>query len=556
MTGWSGSAALVAGDTVYFNSAETWEESAGPAVLQVTGGVVYDGATWGTGTRAIFRAKADLNRSVIAMLKDHPSIPTVVRGFEVDAGGTITTGIGMNHPQMENTLLGATKRIEDCIVHDVMSFSAQNTYKYGIVISNWGAQYHVKNVEILDCKVYNISRGCINLYPGNDTGANRVENVLVRGNECWSAGMDPDYGGSLLAAKNHVINAVIEYNYIHDPVRGIGMGISNHPEPGFPGPENLVFRHNIIANSKHAGIYIQDGGDKSLSIYGNIIINSTYQGIILTDDLTGNLSIKMYNNTLVYNYPDNQWGEQVRILCKDATITALEFTNNLVYTTGPARALLDDHEVLTAHTNNLYHKTSGGTLIMAGGTNYTSADVAAWEPTAVTGNPLLFNTSNLPTGFTGTYGIDMKPNSDGLNITDSSPAKDNGSALGDTFNSSINTETRPFGDSWDIGAYEYNGVIGIRPDNKPVLTHGSDFHIAKKGNGILFTYNSHIQGAHTISIYDLYGNTIVQLPIQPLSETSFWDGNTATGTKCAPGCYLVYVKSRAQKISKRFMLYR
>ena len=91
MPGWSGSATLQAGDTVFFNNADTWEVSSGLAVLQVTGGVFYDGTTWGTGSRAIFRAKTDLNRSVIAMLKDDPTIPTVVKGFEADAGGTITT---------------------------------------------------------------------------------------------------------------------------------------------------------------------------------------------------------------------------------------------------------------------------------------------------------------------------------------------------------------------------------------------------------------------------------------------------------------------------------
>lgn len=559
MQDWSGSESLQPGDTVYFNNTDTWEASEGLAVLQVTGGVHYDGTTWGTGIRAIFRTTADLNRSVIAMLKDHATIPTVVKGFEVDAGGTITTGIGINHPQMENTLLGATKRIEDCIVHDVMSSSAQNTYKYGIVVSNWGVQYQVKNVEILNCKVYNISRGCINLYPGNDTGANWVENALVRGNECWNAGMDPDYGGSLLAVKNHVINAIVEYNYVHDPVRGIGMGISNHPEPGFAGPENLIIRHNIIANSKHAGIYIQDGGDKSLAIYGNIIMNSTYQGIILTDDLTGTLCVKIYNNTLINNYSGNQWAEQVRILCNDATITALEFSNNLVYTTDLARALLDDYGVLTAHTNNLYHKTQGGTLVIENGTSYTAADITTWEPSAVSDDPLFFNTAKPPYGFTGTYGVDMKPNTDGLNLTATSPAKDNGAALADSLNSSINTVTRPFETGWDIGAYEYNGVLDIIERNSIDLYKKGGLQIIHTQNGIHFSCASSTSSNAVITIYSVSGRYIQQLLVNKKNNTltAFWDGNDTNGNRCASGCYLVCsIDTEKNKITQRFFLGR
>ncbi len=553
MPGWSGSATLQAGDTVFFNNTDTWEVSSGSAVLQVTGGVFYDGITWGSGSRAIFRAKADLNRSVITMLKDHDKIHTVVKGFEVDAGGTVTTGIGMNHPQMENTLLGKTKRIEDCIVHDVMSSSAQGTYKYGIVISNRGAKYQVKNVEILNCKVYNISRGCINLYPGNDTGANWVEDVLVRGNECRNAGMDPDYGGSLLAVKNHVIDAVVEYNYVHDPARGIGIGISNHPEPGFTGPENLIIRHNIIANSKHAGMYIQDGGDKSISIYGNIIMNSKYQGIILTEDLTGRLSIQIYNNTLYNNYTESEWSAQIRILCKDASITSLDVHNNLIYSTGPGRALLDDYGVVKKHMNNCYYKTQGGNLVIADGKTYTAADISKWEPYAVTDDPLLFNPAKPPTGFTGTWNVDMKPNTDGLNLTENSPAKDYGAPIGTSVRSSINTVTRPYGDGWDIGAYEFNGVLPVK--EKKELIECAGLQIVNVRNGIRFAFNGNLKENPEIWIYNLSGNAIVQLSNQTSKGTVFWDGNTTMGMKCATGCYVVYVQSKTLKVSKHFLLY-
>lgn len=554
MQGWSGNGSLFAGDTVYFNSGDTWEVSGGVAVLQVTGGVLYDGKTWGTGTRAILCTKGNLTRSVIAILKDHPTIPTVVRGFEVDAGGTITTGIGINHPQMENPLLGATKRIEECVIHDVTSFSAQNTYKYGIVISNWNGEYHVKNVEIMNCQVYNISRGGINLYPGNDIPDNLVENVLVRGNEVWATGMDPDYAGSCLAIKNHVVNAVVEYNYLHDPIRGIGMGVSTHPEEGFIGPRNAIIRHNIIANSKHAGMYITSWGPVSLAIYGNIIINSAYHAINLTNNLRDSLSIRIYNNTMVNNYPGSQWAEQIRISCNEATVSALEVSNNLIYTTDSTRAILDDYGLITSHINNLYYKSIGGTLVIVDGVTYTASNITTWEQTAVVENPLFYSVSSLPSGFTGTYNIDMRPNTDGLTLAESSPAKDNGSTLGDSFKSSINTTTRPYGDAWDIGAYEYNGIIAIHPKQDKPTKSKDALHITTNNSGVIFTYTGFSMDASVISIYHVSGRLIQELTLD--ASVVIWDGRIRNGDKCPAGCYIAHITNDNYTRAQRFIFYR
>ena len=556
MQGWSGGGSLSAGDTVFFNSGNTWEVTGGTAVLQVTGGVVYDGRTWGSGTRAVFRAKADLSRSVIAILKDHETIPTVVRGFEADAGGTITSGIGINHPQMENPVIGAVKRIEDCIIHDVMSYSAQNTYKYGIVISNWNGEYHVKNVEVINCKVYNISRGGINLYPGNDIPGNLVENVLVRGNEIWNTGMDPDYAGSCLAIKNQVVNAVVEYNYVHDPIRGGGIGVSTHPEEGFIGPKNAIVRHNIIANSKHAGMYITSWGPISLAIYGNIVMNSTYQAFNLTDKLLDSLSIKIYNNTLINNYSGSPWAEQIRIVCKDATVTALEVSNNLIYSTDSARAMLDDYGLLTAHANNLYYKSIGGTLVITNGTTYTASNITTWEPGSITAHPLFNDTSHLPAGFTGTYGSDLKPNTDGLSITESSPAKDKGAALGDNYKTSINTVSRPYASAWDIGAYEYNGIISIYPNKKIPSIKRSMFHVTKTSAGILFSYTGTLKNTTTLNIFDLAGTLIRQLTLHPSSGPTsiLWDRHDSRGRQSPSGCYTAQLRTVRNTLTQRVIL--
>jgi hypothetical protein len=96
--------------------------------------VTYDGRTWGSGGRATLRAAGDLSRSVINFQDDHPTEPTVVRGFEVDAASRVTSGICINWPQAARDLTGATKRIEDCVVHHVSSLSADGEYEYGIAV--------------------------------------------------------------------------------------------------------------------------------------------------------------------------------------------------------------------------------------------------------------------------------------------------------------------------------------------------------------------------------------------------------------------------------------
>jgi hypothetical protein len=84
---------------------------------------------------------------------------------------------------------------------------------------------------------------------------------------------------------------------------------------------------------------------------------------------------------------------------------------------------------------------------------------STWETTAQITNPN-FAGGTLPTGFTGTYGTNMVPNTNYFAIT-SGDAINNGATLGSPYNGCINGAglatpiTRPQGAAYDIGAYEY-----------------------------------------------------------------------------------------------------
>jgi hypothetical protein len=355
-------------------------------------------------------------------------------------------------------------------VHDVYIQSAQVEYEYGITVSSgYGGDLQVSNIEVLDSETFNISRGGINIYSANDDPDSGISNVLVRGNEIYATGQDPNYAGSALAAKNHISNAIVEYNAVHDPVRGPGIGISTHTA-GFTGPENVIIRHNIIANSPHAGFYIQGAGDKSLEIYGNLIINSAYEGITFAASLADSLSARIYNNTFYQNYGP-EWGSEVRVHDTNANIAVFEFSNNIIYADADSRCLIDDVGTITHHTNNIYYRPGSDVLVLANEASYNAGNINAWESTALTADPLFVNPASLPTGFVGTFGVDLRPNLDGLNITTASPALDTGSALGAAYNSSINSVIRPGGSAWDIGAYEFapSLVLSGRPANQAIF---------------------------------------------------------------------------------------
>jgi len=452
MPGWSGSAVLQPGDEVLFANTATFARASGGAVLQVSGGVTYDGSSWGAGQRARMEAQAALTVSVINIREDDPIHPTVVRGFEVDANGFVTTGIGINWPGASGSLTGAVKRIDDCVVHDVASQSALGQYEYGIVVSaGYGGPFVVANVEIVDCATYNISRGGINVYAPNDEPTSRIENVLVSRCEVWATGLDPDYAGSGLAVKNHIRDCVVEYTSVHDSIRGGGIGISSH-NASFRGPENLVIRCNVVRDNVFVGVLFHSFGPVTAEVYNNLILGNTYQGLRFMT-AQGAWGVRISNNTLYHNtYPS--WCQELLIGSTTATWSRLEVTNNLLVAESECRPLQDTDGDITAHGHNLLHREGGGELVYDSGSSYAAATLATWEPSALAGDPLLADTSQLPTGFSRVAGQGFVPSPAGLGLGAGSDALDAGQALSALFTTSINGVPRPHGEGWDIGAYE------------------------------------------------------------------------------------------------------
>lgn len=451
MASYTGSGTLSPGDVVNFDRGDTWLVT-GMQGLYLVGGVTYIGDTWGSGTRATIMANADLEAGVVRF-RDHPTLPTIFKGFNVDANAKLTSGIDINHA-FYSLMTGATKRVQNCEVHNVSSRVSLNQYKYGIIVSNHGGTSgYAENVEILDSVVHDVSRDAICLYPGSENASCRIKNITVRGNEAYNTGQDPDYCcGAGILIKGFVQDAYVENNYVHD-VKGASAFInSTEPNHFGTGPTNIHLRYNVFTNSTVNGaIRLYDGADssdpKDVKIYGNLVYNSTVNGgVLLGTDLHNNiLNVLIYNNTF-FNAP---------VMVDDlglATITALDFRNNIVYFAGGA-PLTDVARKITSHSNNVYFRSSG-TLVSSGGTSYTSGNLSTYEPSASAADPLFKNGSSLPTGFSGSFGVSLAPNTDGLSLRAGSIGIDHGIALSSPYASAINTVPRPAGAGWDVGAYE------------------------------------------------------------------------------------------------------
>src|SRR5215472_4510680 len=426
MTAYNGSGSLKAGDTVYFDSGGTWLTT-GTWGLSIVGGVTYIGDTWpSAGSRATIRLNAQPTDpyGVVDWRRDDATAPTTLQGFDLDANHFYSDGVSVNHAHYTTPLLGALKTINNVVVHNVASTTTMNQYAYGIIVSNHGGtSAQVSNVLVENSTVHDISRDGLLMYPGDENQQCTVSNITFRNNVVYNVGQDSTYGsGSPIVVKGQITNAFVEYNYVYGPGAPdkFGAGIfldSNETNPGI-GMSNIHVRYNIVNwNMVSGGIRLYSSTDpssKDVSVYGNVVYNSTANGgFVINGDLKGTNSIRLYDNTF-YNAP-------IAVTSSSASYSLFDVRNNIVYY--PGGTAISGSNFFTTNSNNL------------------------------TTNPSFKNTASLPTGFTGTYGVNLAPNVDGLSLAAGSPAIGAGLVLGSPYNGSINSVIRSVTSPWDLGAY-------------------------------------------------------------------------------------------------------
>jgi hypothetical protein len=465
-------ATAVSGDTVYFRSQDTWTGT--PPLLTAAAGVTYDGSTYGSGTRATFQATADENQSTNPGMVVISVSNVTFQGFKVDgnnhATGQIYIGGGYPIPTGDIT----TITVQNCEVTNGRATDSGSQYYYGILVGAKGG-HKTSNVTVVNNMVHDVGHEGIPIYP-NWTGAgNSVDTVLLRGNTVYNTGLTGTRGRGIDVVDDSD-NVTIEFNTVYNTPNAFGLvAYDSYYGSNLGSPDNMVFQYNLLY-SNTTGIVIVPGdgsgtgeGLGSAYFYGNILYNSTIQ--LGNGDYRSSIN-KFYNNT-VYDTGTNVG---LYLVAPATNASGIDVRNNILWTTGDA-PLQDNNGTITTHSNNLFYRASG-TLVNAGRTAYTSANITTYETSAQATNPT-FTGGTLPTGFSGTYGVNMAPNTNYFAIS-SGNALNNGATLGSPYDGCINGAglaiplLRPAGD-YDIGAYNYVTVIGptsiAAPENLRVLSH-------------------------------------------------------------------------------------
>jgi hypothetical protein len=483
-------------DTIFFKSDDTWTStSTTTPLLTATAGVTYDGSTYGSGTRATLQAGegytggATNSDGIVRVLVSNVTL----RGLNIDGNQQNTTGISWGYGNAEaiSNLL-----VENCLIHDIGAPTGNTSKKwmYGILISSRTNDLFNTDVTIINSEIYNCYHEGIAIYPSWNVTGNGVDRITVRGNTIYDNGTDDngDYSSGVgmgIAITNNADNVTIEYNNIYDTSSGgyqpDGISIRTSPDPGFGNgaPNDCHIRYNIIREN-HYGILFQDNysQDFTVWVYGNLIFNNTAYGVGVGSQNWGNSALTFYNNTfyLAANGTDTFVG-CVGLSRDSSTISGtptFTFKNNIfnVVTTSTSATdyipIYADYGSGTfTHNNNLYYRSTGTSYVYVSTGNWgshTSYDgegeniVTSWEDTAQITTPA-FSGGTLPTGFTGTYGTNMVPNTDYFQLTVDSDAKDAGATL-EGYTGAINGAglatpiVRPLGAAFDIGAYEYGTV--------------------------------------------------------------------------------------------------
>ena len=255
----------------------------------------------------------------------------------------------------------------------------------------------IQNSEIKNC----LGQGILSSGAGNRFIDNNIHHNGLTGQEDYWENHGIYAGGADL---------VVTGNLVHDNSDGIQIQ--------YDGTTNAIVANNKIYDNMDGGIVlsgITGSGVTGASVYNNVIYRNgqsggtgSGHGIAL---LYGGDSNKIYNNTLYLNgsYGSIQLGDNTNAQIKNNILS--NGSNAPFVTTGTFTGTFSNNLCQSAATNCALSEVASNTFVNAAGGNFQ--------------------------------------------LQSTSAAKEAGTPLGSSYATDYDGNRRPFGDAWDIGAYEY-----------------------------------------------------------------------------------------------------
>jgi hypothetical protein len=445
---WSG---VRAGDTIYISGgttsqtyAESWTVGAsGTANAPIT--ITVEASDSSHNGTVIFDYDADGDSSTRTAIS--------MNGNYVTLSGNVN---GANHIELMNlrntsdsrSSVGIYGSSNTGVVIDHISFVNDNNpirldYANGVTVENCSLTELRGDAGI----AVNASTGS---WDNNKIHDNYLEPMVLSG----TGGPDGIQGTNGLSIYNNTIKEVVATTYTStqhpDMMQMTGDYLKVYGND-FINVGDSVFDFDAYGNSTPHDIWVYNNTFRIVTAIDPY--PEYFRMYCSSGDIASITNVKIMNNTFIDN---NDGANNIRMdtFRGNPTASGVEIKNNIWYNAGRGTATaafsIDNSTAFTSASfaidGNIYYQTTGTTSVRFRGTVSTAAAwVAANEPHGSTAQPLFISYSP------GNINNDLH-----LQGGDT-VAIDHGLSLASYFTTDKDGVTRPQGNGWDIGAYEYHG---------------------------------------------------------------------------------------------------
>ena len=346
--------------------------------------------------------------------------------------------------------------------------------------------------------------------------------------------------------------STISHNNVHDNGSGANGGEGIDVKQG--SHDVNVFKNKVHHLNERIGIYADawDAHTYNINIYQNIVHDCGNNGMVVQTEMGGTIEHVSFYDNIVYR---NKWdGIAVGSVTASNTVTStpvyhIKIINNTIYNNGAIQGgwgygvLVDNPDAQDIVIRNnicsqnsaqiaIQHIASGGIVDhnLLDGNNVASGTLSGTD--SVVGDPL----------FVDVNGYDF-------HLLSNSPAIDHGSSV-DAPNFDFEDADRPYGNAFDMGAYEYTLASQINDATLPLSLFdvfpnpcSGKLTILKKGNKAQ---------NYSLQLFDSSGRFIKKINDKPLNTASI-SFDTAI---LKPGLYILNISLNNQRVEKKKLIVR